>query len=63
MTTRKAANKRTAPAVTVTRQDESNNPEIFRMYRLLYQRLRANSIVFDPLNTFHNGGDGAGDGE
>lgn len=53
---------RTAASIVVTRQ--TDNPAIFRLFKLMYQKLRAKSQVFDPLNQFHDEdgeGDAAGD--
>lgn len=45
-------NKKSVPIIRVTRQELTNQPEIFRMFRLLYERLKAKKVMFDPLNVF-----------
>lgn len=45
-------NKRTVPMIVLTMQERSNNPDIYRMFRLLFQRLKEKKIKFDPLDKF-----------
>ena len=49
---RKTLNKRSVHAIAVTRQCDDNDPQIYRMFRLMHQRLQASGIHFDPLNLF-----------
>ena len=59
ISTRKTANKKSAPAISVTR-DCGDDPALFRMFKLMFKRLREKNVVFDPLNKFDREGD-AGD--
>ena len=56
MSTRKTGNKKSAPAISVTREC-GDNPAILRMFNLMFKRLREKNVIFDPLNKFDNGAD------
>ena len=47
--------KNRRPAVIVKLKYAGVDEGSSRVFRLLYQSLRAKSIVFDPLGIFHNG--------
>ena len=49
----RALKRKKADTIVVTK-DDKNCPDLLRLYKLLYQRLKDHSIVFDPLGKFQN---------
>ena len=44
-------NRKTASSLKLV--TESEDEDVKRFFQLLYQRLRATSVIFDPLGIFH----------